>query len=35
MAALRGLNPGLPDDAYAHDLALVVQNDVTKTLIGW
>ncbi|HNC21766.1 HsdR family type I site-specific deoxyribonuclease [Accumulibacter sp.] len=34
MAALRRLNPGLPDEAYAQALALVVQDDITKTLIA-
>lgn len=34
MAALKRLNPGLPDDAYTQALALVVQDDVTKTLIA-
>jgi type I restriction enzyme R subunit len=34
MAALKRLNPGLPDEAYAQALALVVQDDVTKTLIA-
>jgi type I restriction enzyme R subunit len=34
MAALRRLNPGLPDEAYTQALALVVQDDVTKTLIA-
>ncbi|MEY3201275.1 MAG: Type restriction-modification system restriction subunit [Pseudomonadota bacterium] len=34
MEALKRLNPGLPDEAYAQALALVVQDDVTKTLIA-
>jgi type I restriction enzyme R subunit len=34
MAALKRLNPGLPDEAYTQALALVVQDDVTKTLIA-
>ena len=34
MAALKRLNPGLPDEAYAQALALVVQDDITKTLIA-
>ncbi|MBU3694105.1 MAG: type I restriction endonuclease subunit R [Rhodocyclaceae bacterium] len=34
MAALQRLNPGLPDEAYAQALALVVQDDITKTLIA-
>lgn len=32
-AALRRLNPGLPDAAYAQALEAVVQNDSTKTLV--
>ena len=34
MAALKRLNPGLPDEAYAQAQASVVQDDVTKTLIA-
>ena len=34
MAALKRLNPGLPDEAYTQALAVVVQDDVTKTLIA-
>ena len=34
MAALKRLNPCLPDEAYTQALALVVQDDVTKTLIA-
>lgn len=33
LAALRRLNPGLPDVAYAQALEAVVQNDSTKTLV--
>ena len=33
LAALRRLNPGLPDAAYAQALEAVVQNDSTKTLV--
>lgn len=33
LAALRRLNPGLPDTAYAQALEAVVQNDSTKTLV--
>jgi type I restriction enzyme R subunit len=32
-AALRRLNPGLPEEAYAEALAQVLQEDVTKTLL--
>lgn len=32
-AALRRLNPGLPEDAYAQALAQVAREDVTKTLV--
>ena len=32
-AALRRLNPGLPEDAYAQALKQVLQDDVTKTLV--
>lgn len=32
-AALKRLNPGLPETAYAQALAIVVQDDITKTLI--
>lgn len=34
MAALKRLNPGLPEVAYHDGLAQVVQNDVTKSLIA-
>ena len=33
LAALRRLNPGLPDAAYAQALAVVVQDDSTKRLV--
>jgi type I restriction enzyme R subunit len=33
MAALRRLNPGLPEAAYAEALAAVVRDDITKDLI--
>lgn len=33
LAALQRLNPGLPEAAYAQALAMVVQDDITKTLI--
>lgn len=33
LAALRRLNPGLPDEAYGQALAQVVQEDITKTLL--
>lgn len=33
LAALRRLNPGLPDAAYTQALEAVVQNDSTKTLV--
>ena len=33
LAALRRLNPGLPEVAYAQALETVVQNDSTKTLV--
>jgi type I restriction enzyme R subunit len=33
LAALKRLNPGLPEAAYAQALAMVVQDDITKTLI--
>lgn len=33
LAALRRLNPGLPESAYALALEAVVQNDSTKTLV--
>jgi type I restriction enzyme R subunit len=32
-AALKRLNPGLPDAAYTQALSMVVQDDITKTLI--
>lgn len=32
-AALRRLNPGLPEDAYVQALAVVAMDDVTKTLV--
>ena len=34
LAALRRLNPGLPDEAYRLALAQVVQDDITKSLIA-
>ena len=34
LAALKRLNPGLPDAAYQDALALVVQDDITKSLIA-
>lgn len=34
LAALRRLNPGLPDEAYSQALAQVVRDDITKTLIA-
>lgn len=33
-AALKRLNPGLPDDAYSQALTQVVQDDITKSLIA-
>lgn len=33
LAALRRLNPGLPEDAYRDALAQVVRQDITKTLV--
>ncbi|RYH21432.1 MAG: hypothetical protein EON54_25620, partial [Alcaligenaceae bacterium] len=33
LAALRRLNPGLPEAAYSQALEAVVQNDNTKTLV--
>ncbi len=33
LAALKRLNPGLPETAYEQALALVIQDDITKTLI--
>lgn len=33
-AALKRLNPGLPDEAYSQALTQVVQDDITKSLIG-
>lgn len=33
LAALRRLNPGLPEDAYRQALAQVLQDDITKTLV--
>ncbi|WP_455232598.1 type I restriction endonuclease subunit R [Geopseudomonas aromaticivorans] len=33
LAALKRLNPGLPDEAYRQALGLVVQEDITKTLL--
>ncbi len=33
LAALKRLNPGLPDDAYQQALAQVVQDDITKSLL--
>lgn len=33
MAALKRLNPGLPEDVYAKALSQVVQQDITKTLV--
>lgn len=33
LAALKRLNPGLPDEAYHQALGLVVQDDITKTLL--
>lgn len=32
-AALKRLNPGLPEDAYSQALRQVVQGDITKTLL--
>lgn len=34
LAALKRLNPGLPDEAYNQALTQVVQDDITKTLIA-
>jgi type I restriction enzyme R subunit len=34
LAALKRLNPGLPDEAYQEALAQVVQDDITKSLIA-
>lgn len=34
LAALKRLNPGLPDVAYQDALALVIQDDITKSLIA-
>jgi len=34
LAALERLNPGLPPEAYSQALALVLQDDITKTLIA-
>ena len=34
LAALKRLNPGLPDTAYGDALAQVVQDDITKSLIA-
>lgn len=34
LAALKRLNPGLPDAAYQDALALVLQDDITKSLIA-
>jgi type I restriction enzyme R subunit len=34
LAALKRLNPGLPDPAYNNALARVVQHDITKSLIA-
>ena len=34
LAALRRLNPGLPDEAYRLALAQVGQDDITKSLIA-
>jgi len=34
LAALKRLNPGLPDEAYKQALAQVLQGDITKTLIA-
>ena len=33
MAALRRLNPGLPEAAYAQALAMVLQDDATQSLV--
>lgn len=34
LAALKRLNPDLPEEAYRHALTQVVQDDITKTLIA-
>lgn len=34
MAALKRLNPGLPDDVYQQALVQVVQDDITKSLLA-